>query len=369
MSSLPVRTAAALPARPHSTTPAARPGRRLASVVVCTIGRHPGLRTALTSLLAQRHVPFEIIVVDNAPETGRTAAVVAELADPRLRSVTEPRRGLSIARNTGIRAARGDVIVFTDDDCRADPLWLSAIRAVLDAYPAVSCVTGRTLPAALNRPAERWFEEFGSFNRGAERRVWRWAPVVGRPELPAELAADCVEQFPPIYPYSGIYGSGNNMAFRADALRELGGFDEALGAGTPAAGGEDLDMFVRLVLAGMVVVYEPGALIRHSHRVDEESLGRQVHDYGVGLSAMITKHLLVERGGRRLVVRRVPAGLRHLLSPASAKNAGRSDAFPRALARRELVGLTRGPWRYLRGRLRLRRTPPVRIGTELEVAS
>jgi hypothetical protein len=120
-------------------------------------------------------------------------------------------------------------------------------------------------------------------------------------------------------------------------------------------------MFVRLVLAGMVVVYEPTALVRHSHRVDEAALARQVRDYGAGLSAMITKHLLVDHRHRRLIVRRIPSGLHHLFGADSEKNVRRTETFPRSLARQELIGLLSGPWRYLKGRRLLRRSigPPL----------
>ena len=56
------------------------------------------------------------------------------------------------------------------------------------------------------------------------------------------------------------------MAFRTAALRELGGFDEALGPGTPAQAGEDLLVFLRLLAGGRRLAYEPGAFVWHWHR-------------------------------------------------------------------------------------------------------
>ncbi|WP_283095535.1 glycosyltransferase family A protein [Nocardioides alcanivorans] len=80
--------------------------QQLVSVVVCTLGREPRLRATITSLLEQSHARLEVIVVDNDPATGRTANLLGHLTDRRLRIVPEPRRGLSVARNTGLAAAR-----------------------------------------------------------------------------------------------------------------------------------------------------------------------------------------------------------------------------------------------------------------------
>jgi cellulose synthase/poly-beta-1,6-N-acetylglucosamine synthase-like glycosyltransferase len=162
-----------------------------------------------------------------------------------------------------------------------------------------------------------------------------------------------------IYPYSGIFGSGNNMAFSADALRHLGPFDEALGAGSPAAGGEDLDMFIRLVLAGRVLVYEPDAVVLHTHRLTPEGLAAQIRAYGSGLSAMITKQLVSDPAGRRRILRRALPGLRHLLSTSSAKNSRKRADYPLRLTWLELRGVLEGPWLYLRSRRGLRDDPTI----------
>ena len=149
------------------------------------------------------------------------------------------------------------------------------------------------------------------------------------------------------------------MALRTAALERVGAFDEALGAGVPAGGGEDLDMFVRLMVAGLVLVYEPAAVIRHTHREDEQTLAAQVRSYGSGLSAMITKHLLLDRASRIRILRRVVPGLRHLFSARSDKNARKSAEFPRHLTRLELIGIASGPSLYLRGRRAVLRDRPI----------
>ena len=77
----------------------------------------------------------------------------------------------------------------------------------------------------------------------------------------------------PLYPYTaGVFGSGANMAFRADALRAMGGFDTSLGAGSAALGGDDLAAFFDVIEAGHTLVYEPTAFVRHRHRADRTVL-------------------------------------------------------------------------------------------------
>ena len=99
---------------------------------------------------------------------------------------------------------------------------------------------------------------------------------------------------------------------------ELGGFANDLGAGTRARGGEDLDLYVRVLLARHLLVYEPAAVIWHRHPDGPQHLQREIFNYGVGLSAMMTKQML--DGHTRAILGRVPAGLRFVRDPASRKN-------------------------------------------------
>ena len=76
------------------------------------------------------------------------------------------------------------------------------------------------------------------------------------------------------------------MAFRRAALDRIGGFDVALGAGTPTGGGEDtLALTARHALRAIEIAYEPAALMWHHHRQDMASLNKQLHGYSVGLTA------------------------------------------------------------------------------------
>ena len=319
---------------------------RPATVVICTLGADERLPKAVESALAQTHADMELIVVDNDPASGRVPAALRHVEDTRLRIVHEPRRGLAVARNAGLAAARGEIVAFTDDDATADPGWLAALIAPFDEHPDVMCTTGLVLPAELNTRPQLLFEEFGGFDKGFTRLVWserrsgRDLTALGRPG-----------EGGPLFPYScGVFGSGNNMAFRAGPLRERGGFDVALGAGSRTRGGEDLDSFLAVILSGAVIVYEPRALIRHHARSAMTQLRRQMYGYGTGMSAVIAKHFVARPASAVQVARRMPAGVRKLLAPGSSKNDRRTRDYPGSLVRQELAGYLTGPLLYFLSR-------------------
>jgi len=310
-----------------------------ATIVITSCGG-PGSRLTdtLRDALTQTYPRFEVVVVDNRPATSGVRDAL-DLAFPDvvgLRYASEPRAGLSHARNLGAAVARGEIVAFTDDDVEIDTDWLACLVAGFDA-PDVACVTGLILPLELETGAQRLLEEFGGYAKGFQRRTW-----------------DCGEHRleTPLYPYTvGAFGSGANAAFRKTALAELGGFDGALGAGTRARGGEDIDIYVRCVQGGYRITYEPGAIVRHAHLRDMAQVRQKVRDYGVGLGAMLTKHLVRDRSSAAALLTRVPAGTVHLLSARSTKNASRSVTYPPSLVLAELQGLLYGPLAYLRSRV------------------
>jgi GT2 family glycosyltransferase len=252
-----------------------------------------------------------------------------------LRLVRSDRPGLAVAHNRGLDEARGEIVAITDDDVLADPAWLERLAAGFETGDDVACVTGLILPVELESPSQIWLDGYWGLGKGFERRVFD-----GRPD-----------PLRPLHPYTaGAFGSGANMAFRTEALRALGGFDPALGAGSAALGGDDLAAFFDVLAAGHRLVYEPAAIVRHRHRPDYDSLRRQAYGYGVGLTAYLAR--TVADDPRRLLglVARVPRGLAHVLGPDSPKGAGRTAGFPRELTLRERRGMASGPLHYMRSR-------------------
>ncbi len=312
------------------------------SVLIPSRERPERLRRCLDSILASAYPSgrFEVLVVDNAPKTQATRELVnSYAADGRVRYAREDAPGSASARNRGLQHVRGELVAFTDDDVVVDAHWLTEVARAFAATPEATCVSGLLLPLQLDTPAQVWFEEYGGFSRGFE-------PV--RYDREGHRPADNA-----LYPYSaGIFGTGNNFAFRRSDLVAIGGFDPALGNGTPALGGVDSEVLLRTILGGRTIVYAPGALVWHAHRPDLEGLKRQVHAYGAGLVAYLLKTLLDKPQHIQDFAKRVPAGLHFALSPSSAKNETKRAGYPRELTWLELRGMLFGPLAYARSRRR-----------------
>ncbi|HET8680934.1 MAG TPA: glycosyltransferase [Micromonosporaceae bacterium] len=323
------------------------------TVVVPTCGRPGVLRRCLDGLtrLDYPGTGYEVVVADNAPHLPGTAALVAGYAAgsaddrPEVRYAAEPRRGVAHARNRGLAEARGEIVAYADDDVVIDPGWL---RALVDGFTdeRVAAVTGYVLAGELDTPAQVWVEQYGSFGKGCLPRRF---DATGY-EVAEHGQVRRVGTGPgSLYPYlPGTYGSGASMAFRTEVLRGLGGFDHRLGSGAAVRAGEDIDVFLRLVLAGHALAYQPAAIVWHAHKRELAALRRTLFDYGVGLSAVMTKCLVTDPSGRRDLVRRLPRGVGYALLPGSAKNAGKRRGYPASLTFVELCGMALGPAYYAR---------------------
>ena len=192
--------------------------------------------------------------------------------------------------------------------------WLTEVARAFAAFPEADVVSGLLLPLELDTDAQLWFEQYGGFSRGFDRRIF---------DLNAHRPRD-----EPLYPWTaGLFGTGNNFSFRAGALREIGGFDPALGNGTPALGGV-IARFAPDRLTGHTIVYEPRAIVLHAHRPDYDALRRQVYAYGAGLSAYYLKTLLANPALLKDFARKLPVGLRFALSSGSSKNSGKTAKLP-----------------------------------------
>ncbi|PRC47119.1 glycosyl transferase family 2, partial [Mycobacterium sp. ITM-2017-0098] len=218
--------------------------------------------------------------------------------------------------------------------------------------PAVSCVSGIVAAAELRTPAQAYFDSRVGWSACLQARVFdRAAP-------PADI---------PLFPFAvGHYGTGANFAVNRDFAMGLGGFDEALGAGSPAGGGEDLDMFFRVLDAGAQLVYDPAAVVWHRHRADSDGLAAQSRTYGIGLGAWIAKIASDRRTGPNAVaaaVRCAPAFLGHLSRSAATSRPSDDLAglLPDALATPLWRSVIAG-FRAYRAALREGRSPAPLLG-------
>jgi GT2 family glycosyltransferase len=305
-------------------------------VVVCTRDRAERLNECLPTLLAQTYPCFEVLVVDNAPTTAKTADLLAKRYGgvARLRYVREDRPGLPWARNRGLLDARGEIVAYTDDDALADRYWLAALVSGFWAADNVACVTGLVMPAEIETPSQAWFEQFGGFSRarGFERLMFDLH--TNRPREP-------------LFPYlASRFGAGVNMAFSASALRAIGGFDPAF------LTGQDIEAFYRTIRKGYTLVYEPSAIVRHYHRRDYAGLRRQVGNYGSAFTAFLAKCVLEDPVVIARFIGALPHAARYLADPRSARNVRRRGDYPGDLANAELIGMLCGPLAYLQRRRR-----------------
>jgi len=211
------------------------------SIIVCAYNEEQLLPGCLRSLLRQSLPPHEIIVVNNA-STDRTAAV-ASLAGVRV--VDEPRKGLVIARETGRRAATGNVLVYVDADCRAPRDWLEHVARAFD---------GVHPPAAVTGPYR--FYDWDVLGRVLVRIYdYTVAP------LTHVLAQD-------VFGIGAVLYGGNFAVTRA-ALDAIGGFDTSI-----EFHGEDTNLARRVSRAGRVRLSQPCWVFTSARRYKTMGRGR-----------------------------------------------------------------------------------------------
>ena len=240
----------------------ARPPGATGTVVVCTRHRPDDLVGCLVSLGAEIAAGREVIVADNGPDPATEAAA----RDAGARYLAEPRPGLSRARNRGVLAATGEVVIFVDDDVRPEPGWASALLRAFDA-PDIDVVCGLALPDALETEAQIAFEHDLGFG--------------GMGLVPRLFDGEFRSASRGAVPVWDI-GAGANMAVRRSRVIELGGFDERIGPGAAGGCGDDSEYWHRVLFAGGRLVYDPLSVVRHRHRRDGDALRRQAYGYGFG---------------------------------------------------------------------------------------
>jgi glycosyltransferase involved in cell wall biosynthesis len=268
--------------------PRPNPENPTITVAICTRERPNDLERCMTSLKASTERPFEILVIDNAPESDSTRRVVERF--PGVEYYREVQRGLSAARNAALEQARGEIVAFIDDDAIAHPSWIErALRAFAD--PEVMVVTGLVLPAELDTPAQRIFEEtYRFFHHGYRRR-----------RFDSAYFARLKDKGAPVW----SIGAGVNMAIRRKAYEQGLRFDTRLGPGVFGGCGEDSEFWYRVLARGWSCVYDPSLCIYHHHRCELRDLRRLIYQYMKGhVAALILQFANHRRLGdlRRLLI-------------------------------------------------------------------
>ncbi len=293
------------------------------SVVVCTHDRPALLGGALRSVV-QQDLPrrsYEVIVVDNGPRAA--AREVVDSTGQDIRYVREPVAGLSRARNTGWRAARGRWVALLDDDAVADSSWLRwMLTAFEEGDGRRACVGGRVTPI-WGAPRPPWLSDF-------------LALVL--------TVADWSEEARPITDLSREWLVGANIAFERAVLERHGGFPEGLGRiGKRLLSGEEVFLQRRLLGEGRTCWFEPRAHVGHhvaAERLQRSWFRKRFYSQGVSDAVIwrLEKELHRERGLQRLR-RELGPFLRSATRLASLEGAARETVHGMEL-------LCEAAWRY-----------------------
>jgi GT2 family glycosyltransferase len=234
------------------------------SVVVITRDRPYDFEVCLRAVLASTTTDFDLVVVDQSTQPDAAQHVRRCAArDARVHYVRDPGQGAARARNVGTPHTRGEIIVFTDDDCEPAPDWLGLISRALRDDPSAGMAFGTVTPGPHDPRA--------GFIIGFQPR--QWLRLQGRL---AKLRDD---------------GISANVAIRRTALDTTGGFDEMLGPGGYFPCAEDYDLTYRVLSKGFAVVHVPEARVVHHGLRDWASGSLLVHRTYIAIGAAYMKHL------------------------------------------------------------------------------
>ena len=211
------------------------------SVVICTYNGSHTLRNCLTRLRDVQYPDYEVVVVDDGSRDN-SAAIAREFP---VRLISTPNQGLSAARNVGMEAATGEIIVYLDDDAYPDPHWLAYLGDMFRTTKHAAVGGPNIAPAGDGDVAEC---------------------VVNAPGGPVHvLLTDTEAEHIP----------GCNFAVRRKSLQEIGGFDPQF-----RSAGDDVDVCWRLLQRGWTIGFHPAAVVWHHRRNSVRAYWKQQQGYG-----------------------------------------------------------------------------------------
>ena len=232
--------------------PVISPSLPKVSIVVCSYNGGATLHECLLSLMKLNFPDYEVILVDDGSQDD-TPDIAAQF--PQVRYIRQANMGLSVARNVGLEAARGEIIAYTDSDCVADEDWLwYLVHGMLDQR--VDAIGGPN----LTPPNDNWTAKC----------------VAASPGNPSHVMFDdqCAEHVP-----------GCNMAFRRGTLISIGGFDPQF-----RQAGDDVDICWRLLAEGYRIGFAAAAMVWHHRRCTVKAYYCQQKGYGRAEAMLAIKH-------------------------------------------------------------------------------
>jgi glycosyltransferase involved in cell wall biosynthesis len=229
------------------------------SLIACTVDRTTEVEHFLSSLKAQRHRDFELVLVDQNPDDRLVPLLKTYEGVLSIVHMRERKRGASRARNIGIEHARGDIVSFPDDDCWYPPDLLEKVVQTLVTHPEVDGLTGRLTDSQGSTVMGRFDSRPGSIE---ESNVWS----------------------------RGIEATIFLRRSRVGNIR----FDESLGvgSGTEWGAGEGTDLLLRLLADGKLLYYFPDIAVGHPPLLTRYNAKawRKAHSYGCGMGRVLRNH-------------------------------------------------------------------------------
>lgn len=222
------------------------------SVVVATYNGARTLKSCLDSLANLNYPDYEVIIVNDGSTDG-TSEIVERY--PQFHHLRQAHHGLSVARNSGIAVAHGEIVAFTDSDCRADPDWLYYLVGDLLAHN---------------------FDGIGGHNFLPPEDSAVAAAVMASPGGPAHVMFNDRE---------AEHVPGCNMAFYKSALVDIGGFDPVF-----RQAGDDVDVCWRLLERGYRIGFSAAGFVWHYRRSTVAAYLRQQSGYGDAEALLAWKH-------------------------------------------------------------------------------
>ena len=257
------------------------------SLIICTRDRAAQLGPCLDAVSAmEKPEGFELVLVDNgsSDETALVIAKYAEQANFPVQTISEPIAGLGRARNAGWRAAHGNLLSFTDDDCYVAPDYCVAMQRRFEQEPDLGYFGGRIL---LHDPDDL---PITILTITHDRRFRAGAFV-----KPGSV-------------------QGANFGMRRAAMEQAGGFDERLGAGT-AFPSEDIEMVGRISAHGWRGMYFPDVIVSHHHGRRSKAEKHKLYagyERGAGAYfALMTRNKRMRLGALNAFLRRAIRRLPH----------------------------------------------------------
>lgn len=226
------------------------------SFIIATFGREDELKTLFGSLATQTYQDFEIIVVDQN-EHERVHSICKK--QERLTYIHSKHRGLSIARNLGIKQARGKYLVFPDDDAVLSSDFLENANTVIQRFAYISIFSGIVITLEKNKPFSRYMDF-----------------------VPEEITYANFNKF-----------MSTTMIIHNLLFDKLGGFDEEMGVGSLWGGSEETGFLLRAFEKGFKCYYSPTLMVYHPEanfsKMSFLCAAQKGYSYGLGRGAMFKK--------------------------------------------------------------------------------